>query len=129
MRKWQSVALAIGLFFLMASGVLAEKPPVAISTSGRFIGVLMGHSANVRLMVRMERHERNWELVVGCEGIDGGVLVSSGRSFWNGEKQAEVYDIGFSLTPATYNCEAVLKRKQENGKFKEFTSNVEVTIH
>ncbi|MEK7138911.1 MAG: hypothetical protein AAB799_01900 [Patescibacteria group bacterium] len=118
------------LFVLSTVAAAAEKPQVAISTSSRFLVAPISKSANVRLVVRMEKHERNWELEVGCDGVDGGISTSSTKSFWNGEKQAEIYDIGFTLSPATYDCEAVLLRKQEDGKMKKFTSPVvEVTIH
>ncbi len=126
--RW--VSPVASLFFLaVAAGAFAAKTPVTISTLRRALITPLGQSANIVLVVRMEKHERNWGLDVSCDGIDGGVSVSSGKSFENGEKQSEVYDIGFTLSPATYRCEAILKRKLEDGKMKEFTSFVEVTIH
>jgi len=124
------LALVAGLFFLLtADPSLAAKPQVSISTNRSFIS-FVGRTANVILIVRMEVHEGNRRLKVSCDGIDGGVFVSTSRDFSQGKGQAKIYDIGFLLTPATYRCEAVLSRKaEEDGKTKEFTSFVEVIVH
>ncbi len=131
MRIMKQVVLLAGLFFVMTANTLVAKKEatVSITTLHRATVVPVGKSANIVLIVRMEKHERNWELTVSCDGIDGGMSTSSERSFWNGEKQDEIYDFGFDLSPATYRCEVVLKRKQMDGKMKEFTSSVEVTIY
>lgn len=138
MRK--CVASAIS-WFLLVSGIFAARSadpqfykdhspqPVTISTLNRLSMAPLGRLANVMLVVRMERHERNWELNVSCDGVNGGIYVSSSKSFKHGEKQSEIYNFGFALSSATYRCEAVLKRKQEDGKTKEFISAVEVTVH
>ncbi len=133
MRNRTQVALVVGLFFLVsAASVYADKPPVSINimAPGQLRMAALGRSTNVRLIVRMEKHQKNWELNVSCDGIDGGgIYTSTRKSFWNGEGQAEIYDIGFNLSPAAYRCEAILKRKLENGKMKESTSFVEVTVY
>ena len=131
MRYVKQVALMFNVVLFVLSTVVAsaEKPQVAISTSSRFLAAPISKSANIRLVVRIEKNERNWELEVGCDGVDGGISTSSSKSFWNGEKQAEIYDVGFTLSPATYYCSAVLLRKQEDGKMKKFASSIEVTVH
>lgn len=130
MRSKKHVASVAGLFFLVTVvGVSAAKPPVTISTLRRALMAPLGRSTNVVLVVRMEKHEKNWELEVSCDGMDGGIRVSSGKSFWNDEKQAEIYDIGFTLPSATYRCEAVLKRKQEDGKMREFKDFLKMTVY
>jgi len=130
MRNRKQMVLIVGLFFVMsANNAYADKPPVSISTMtpGQIRLAPLGRSANVRLVVWMEKHERNWELEVACDGLDGGIHTSSSRSFWNGEKQQEIYDLGFTLPPATYRCEAVLKRVMD-GKIKYYTSSIEVLV-
>ncbi|MBI2674489.1 MAG: hypothetical protein HYX22_02005 [Candidatus Yanofskybacteria bacterium] len=122
----------VGLFFAFAVTVVAaaEKPQVTISASGRFFPVsFVSRAANVRLIVRMEKHERNWTLDVSCEGLGGGVFTSSGKSFYNGERQAEIYDLSFNLPSATYRCEVTLHRKLESGEMKNFTSSLEVMVY
>jgi len=129
MRQMKHVALLVSVFFVFTVAVAAEKSQVAISTSSRFLPTSFGQSANVRLIVRMEKHDRNWELEVSCDGLDGGFRTSTTKSFWSGNKQASIYDVGFALQSASYLCEAVLMRKQEDGKVEKFTSSLEVTVH
>lgn len=130
MRKMQSVALIVGVFFLaVAADVSAKKNVVSISTGKRFATAPIGRIANIVLTVRIEEHQDNRNLDVSCDGLDGGIYTSSEKPFWNGERQAKVHDIGFDLPPATYLCRAVLQRKLENGEMKKFTSFVEVTIY
>lgn len=121
----KNLALAVGSFFLMTAVSIADSP-VSISTGKRFAMAPIGRTANIVLTVRIEEHEDNRELSVSCDGLDGGIYASSSKSL-DGSEEREVFDISFSLTPATYNCEAVLERVVD-GKKKEFKSSLEVTV-
>lgn len=137
MRKY--MALAGFFLFLMTADVLAGRPtetqprlgssprPVTISMLNRFPMAPIGRTANIVLVVRVEKHEGNRDVEVSCDGLDGGIYVSSGKLV-DGEAGKEIFDLAFNLTPAVYRCEAVLKRKVD-GKTKEFTSAVEVTVY
>lgn len=123
------LALTVGSFFLMVAGIAAaDSPSVSISTGKRFSMALVGRTANIVLAVRFVKHEGNRDIEVSCNGVDGGIYASSGKSLAGGNEDRKTFDFAFNLTPATYRCEAVLKRVV-GGKKKEFTSFVEVTVH
>ena len=133
MRLMKLLAL-VGLFFLsvVAASALAAEPQVSINTMtpGQWRVASLGHSANAALVVRVVKHPRNQELLISCDGMNGGNYSVTKKSFDEGEKhQQKIFDVFFNLSSATYYCEAVLKRKQEDGKIKEFTSFVEVTVY
>lgn len=114
------------LFFFMAVGVAVANSPVSISTLKRFSMAPVGRTANIVLVVRIVKHEGNREIDVNCDGYD--LYASSGKSLEGNNEGRKTFDFAFNLTPATYRCEAVLKRV-EDGKKKKFTSFVEVTVH
>lgn len=121
------LALTANLFFLMAAGIAAVERPVSISTLKRFSMAPIGRMANIVLVVRVEKHDGNREIEVSCDGVDGGIYASSGKSLEGGEDR-KTFDFAFNLMPATYRCQAILKRVEE-GKKKKFTSFVEVMVH
>ena len=128
MRKTRQVALVVGLFFSMvAVGVVyAGQRPVTISTSGPFIGAMLGKSAKVVVKVTVQPHEGNRNIRVECDGLDGGDFRSSDKQL-NGEKGRSTHDFGFNLSSATYRCTATLERMVD-GKTKEFVTTVELKV-
>ncbi len=128
MRNKKQMALIVGLFFVMSTvGAFADKPPVSISTLNWFQMAPIGRTANIVLTVKVEKHEDNRDIEVRCDGLDGGIFASSGKSL-GGDTERRTFDFAFNLTPATYRCDAVLKR-MVGGKKKKFTSSIEVTVN
>lgn len=126
MRSKKQMAPVVIWFFLATTGVSAAEQPVSVNTSDRFSMAPIGRTANVSLVVRIDRHEGNRNIDVDCEGIDEGLYARSGKSL-EGDRERKTFTFAFNLTPATYRCEAVLKRKM-NGKIREFKDSLELTV-
>jgi len=137
MRNMKQVALAVSVFFfvLSAASVRATDKvsgPVSINTMtpGQMRLVHFDQSANVRLVVAVEKDEGNRSLDISCDSNEGLFVRSEkpleGRKV-EGQNERTVFDLGFDLLLATYRCQAILERVVD-GKKKEFTSSVEVIV-
>ncbi|MBI2062468.1 MAG: hypothetical protein HYT64_02150 [Candidatus Yanofskybacteria bacterium] len=115
------------LFVLTVAEVFAGGPrPVTISSSGYFFVASIGRSANIVLVVRVQKNEGNRNLNVSCDSADG-VYVSSGRSLGGGGVERGIFDFGFNLTAATYRCKAVLTRKVDS-RTRELNDSLEISV-
>lgn len=126
MRSKKQMALIVIWFFLATVGASAAERPISVNTSNRFSMAPIGRTANVALVVRVDRHEGNRSIDVGCDGIAGGLYARSSKSL-EGDRERKTFTFSFNLTPATYRCEAVLKRKMD-GKIREFKDSLELTV-
>ena len=125
MRFTKQVALVVSLLFLIVVSVFADNPQVTIAANGRFFNTSIGSSsANIRLVVKVEKHEGNRLLGLSC---DGEIYVSSVQAL-EGEKEKRIFDFAFNLPRGQYVCGVILTRI-ENGKTKNFPANTEVVVH
>lgn len=108
MRKLQSVALVVGLFFVFA-GVVPAANPIHVS-AGRYRPILPSDSKTANWVVRVvyEHHKDNRVLEVGCEGT---IFVASRRDVVGKDKEGVTEELfPFNLLDGSYVCEAVLLR-------------------
>lgn len=134
----KQMALIVSLFFLVAVGAeaFASKQAVTITARSPFVGAVIGHTANIQLTVTVTKDEGNRKITVSCDGIDGGIYVSSEKSLEElpqespedkDKSESRSIDFGFNLPSASYSCRAVLTRMVD-GKAKEFATSVNVRV-
>lgn len=127
MRKMKSAALSSLFFLIVTSGIEASRPPISMSSSARFLMSSFSRPANVVLVVTIEKHGGNKNIVVSCDSVDSEFYRRSDEPL-SGKEERSRFDFSFILSPAKYYCQAVLIRVVDY-KEKEFASSpIELSI-